>query len=69
MIKKCLWWIIGFIVTILMPPLVVTGITYAAFPTIKLSFKQIFWLVIIWWLSLNYITINIENAIKNKKGE
>lgn len=69
MIKEYLWWILGFIITILMPPLVVAGITYVIFPTIKLSFIQIFWLVIIWWLSLNYITINIENAIKNKKGE
>lgn len=67
MIKEYLWWIIGFITTILLPPLVVAGITYIVFPAITLSFVQIFWLVIIWWLSLNYITINIEKAIK--KGD
>lgn len=69
MIKNYLLWVLGFLVTIMMPPFVITGITYMAFPTIKLSFMQIFWLVIIWWLSLNYITINIEKAIKDKKGE
>lgn len=69
-IKDIVLWIIGFIVTIILPPLILAIITYIVFPRSEYNFVQIFWLIILGWLSLNYITINIEKAIKeniNKK--
>lgn len=70
MVKNVLLYVLGFFVTILLPPLSISGITYMLFPRMEINFIQLLWLVAIGWLALNYITINIENAIKdNKKGE
>lgn len=69
-VRDAFLYVLGFFVTIMMPPLFISGITYALFPRLEITFVQLLWLVIIGWLSLNYITINIEKAIKdNKKGE
>lgn len=70
MVKNVLLYVLGFFVTIILPPLFISGVTYVLFPRLEMNFVQLLWLVIIGWLSLNYITINIEKAIKdNKKGE
>lgn len=67
MIKNILLNIIGFFVTIIITPLLFSLITYyLVFPSMTMSFIQLLWISECIWLCLNYITINIENAIKNK---
>lgn len=67
MIKNILLNIIGFCVTIVMTPLLFSLVTYYwVFPNMNISFIQLLWISECIWLCLNYITINIENAIKNK---
>lgn len=65
-IKNSLWFIFGFIVTILLPPFIFAGVTYIVFPHSKYSFVQLSWVICMIWLALNYITISIEKAIKKK---
>lgn len=69
MIKNYLLLILGFIVNIMLPPLVVSVITYTIFEQSGWSFYQIYWVTGIWWLSLMYITINLQNTIKEGLGE
>ncbi len=62
--KDVLWWIVGFFMTIMFPPLAFTIVTWLVFPRLSISFVQLFWIVIMIWLAINYITINIEKAIE-----
>lgn len=65
-----LWILVGFFITILFPPLCFSIVTWIVFPRINMTFTQIFWITSMVWLSINYITVNIEKAIEKKyKGD
>lgn len=62
--KEILMYILGFFVTIMLPPLIFSVVSYFVFPNTKYSFIQIFWLITMIWLAINYITISIEKNFK-----
>lgn len=62
-------WIAGFIVTVLLPPFIFTAVTWVVFPRLELSFIQLFWIIDMIWLCLNYITITIGKSIEQLKNK
>lgn len=69
MIKEFLLLLLGFVVNFVIPPFVVAVVSYFIFPETNWNLFQITWVAGIWWLSLNYITINTQNTIKEELGE
>lgn len=66
-IIEAVLWLIGFIVTVLLPPFIFTTVTWFVFPRLELSFVQLFWIIDMVWLCLNYITITIGKSIEQLK--
>lgn len=70
LIKKIILYILGIIWTIVFPPFFFATITYIVFPKTNLSYLQILWLIVMVWLGLQFLSITIQNGIKellNKK--
>lgn len=54
--------------TIMFPPLTFSFVTYMLFPRMSWTFVQLYWVITMVWLGINYITITIEKAIEKNKG-
>lgn len=68
MIAGCIFM---FFMTMIFPPLAITVVTWLLFPRMAMSFPQLFWLIGIGWLAVNYIIITIQKSVEemidNKK--